>query len=164
MRATTLVGVNQHTLAASGHEAGFSDDTWAEFLAKHLHELAWENLDLAKATGLDRSQVSRWLRHEGQPTPDSIRKVCKAFGVDIRRGIVAAGLFTADEMKLRSRPSNRELLSTCTAQELAAAVLDRMTGGGEAAAPPVVGQGTFTEQHRPTVVAPITFQDGRHAG
>ena len=48
----------------------------------------------------DRSLVGRWVREGSQPTIDSIRAVCAAFRRDIREGLIAAGRFTAEELKV----------------------------------------------------------------
>lgn len=151
--------MNQRTVGTNGPAAASDDgdDDWASFLTYHLRELGWENTDLAEAIGIDRSQVSRWLRRESFPREASIRAVCRALRVDIRYGIVAAGMFTAEEMKLKARPSNRELLRTYKSEELTDELLRRVDEKGVKSAARV---GTFEEQHRP-VVGPIQFQDGR---
>lgn len=176
MRATTLASVNQSTVGESGTDPAASaalddidiiEDDWPAFLKKHMEELGWDNLDLAAATGIDRSQVSRWLRNQGLPTPKNMRAVCAAFCVDIRVGIVAAGQYTPDELRLRTRASRREVLRSCRPEELTEELLDRVRGAAtppaaEAVPSPLAARrrrGDFAEQDRP-VIAPLQFQDG----
>jgi transcriptional regulator with XRE-family HTH domain len=166
--------VNQSTVGESGTDPAVSaapDDIgdiiegdWPAFLEKYMKAFGWDNLDVASETGIDRSQVSRWLRHEGRPTPDSLRLVCAAFHVDIRLGIAAAGMFTADELRLRTRESRRAVLRSCKPEELTEELLDRVRGATAPAVPPppvakAARRGSFTEQHKP-VIAPLQFQDG----
>jgi transcriptional regulator with XRE-family HTH domain len=144
------------------------DDDWATFLIKHMDALGWENKDLAQACGVDRSQVSRWVRREGTPTCESIRRICHGLRLDIRYGIAAAGMFTPDELRLGSW-STRDVLDACAPEDLTDALLRRVhtrngTGGGtftEQDQPTVPG--TFTEQRKPTVVGALVFNDGQKA-
>ena len=170
--------VNQSTVGKRGPDAvsvapgdTIDDDDiiiegdWPAFLAKHMGLHGWDNLDLAGATGIDRSQISRWRRNEGLPTPKNVRAVCAAFCLDIRFGIVATGQYTADEVRLRNR-GRREVLRTYKPEELTEELLDRVHAAAPVAeavpppSPPVSRRrGSFTEQHKP-VIAPLTFQDG----
>lgn len=163
MRATTLLTVNQRTISNGGHHAApdSEEEDWASFLQKHLRELGWDNLDLSKACGIDRSQVSRWLRREAIPGPASVRLVCAVLEVDIRYGIVATGSYTAEELRLHTHPSTREVIRTCKPEMLADELLRRARGATTESVAP--GRGTFEEQRGP-VIAPLVFQDGRQNG
>lgn len=178
----STVGSNGPDPAVSAAPGDIIEDDWPAFLDRYMGELGWGNLDLARASGIDRSQVSRWRNGEGLPRNDKIRAVCSCLRLDIRYGIVAAGLFTAEEMKLR-RPPVREALRAATPEELTGELLGRVhsaEGLLEAAEkqveelrgraqPSANGHGgavgAFREQHRPVVSDPFTFvpQDGRPA-
>jgi Uncharacterized Fe-S oxidoreductase len=58
--------------------------------------------DLARASGLDVSVVSRWLRGQ-RPTLDTLRSVSEPLGVPLLELAVWAGLITADEAGQRAR-------------------------------------------------------------
>lgn len=156
----STVGIDGPDPAVSAAPGDIIENDWPGFLKKYMKELGWDNLDLAAESGIDRSQVSRWLRGEGHPRNDKLRQVCQALRVDVRLGIVAAGYFTPDDLRLRTNP--REALRRAKHEQLLAECLRRMTGHDEvepAAAEPAPGRGPFTEQVAP-VVAPIQFQDG----
>jgi transcriptional regulator with XRE-family HTH domain len=162
--------VNQNTLTPNDRDdASLFDegDDWATFLKKQMTALGWDNLDLAEATGIDRSQVSRWLNREGRPSPRSIRKVCAALKVDIRYGIVANGDYTAEEMRLHTRLSvRREVLRSAAPEELTAELLSRITPANgvqeRLAASNGVVKGEYTEQRRPVVSDPFSLHaDGQ---
>lgn len=179
--ATTLADVNQRTVETDDPDQAVAttlgdveiiENDWSGFLEKHMETLGWDNLRLAAESNIDRSQVSRWLRGEGHPRNDKIRSVCRALRLDVRYGIVAAGYFTPEEMRLRTRrESVKAVLRGCSPQELTEELLSRIPGdepepavpADEPVAPVNGAVGPFTEQHR-AVVAPITFQDGRQNG
>jgi hypothetical protein len=60
-----------------------------------------------------------------QPTIETIRAICDALHRDIREGLVAAGLFTAKELKLREPVAGLDF-TTVTDEELLAEVMRRM--------------------------------------
>jgi len=63
----------------------------------------WDSQTLGKLAGIDPSMVGRWVRGETQPGIESIRGVCKAAGLDIREGLVAAGMLTEDELHFEAQ-------------------------------------------------------------
>jgi len=75
---------------------------WAEYVQTHLDALGWSNATLAAAAGLDRSLIGRWLNEGKLPSIESVRAVSRAFHRDIREGLIAAGYFTEDEMKVKA--------------------------------------------------------------
>jgi hypothetical protein len=73
---------------------------WGAYVQHHLDLRGWTNTDLAHAGDFDRSLVGRWINEDKQASIDSIRSVCRAFGRDIREGLIAAGLFEPDELRV----------------------------------------------------------------
>ena len=101
---------------------------WAEYVQTHLDALGWNNATLAAAARLDRSLVGRWLNEGKQPSIESVRAVAKAFHRDIREGLIAAGYFTEEEMKV-SAPQRPDL-HLLDDDELLAEVKRRMSRRG----------------------------------
>src|SRR5690606_12973243 len=101
---------------------------WAEYVQTHLDALGWNNATLAAAARLDRSLVGRWLNEGKQPSIESVRAVAKAFHRDIREGLIAAGYFTEEEMKVSAR--QRPDLHLLDDDELLAEVKRRMSRRG----------------------------------
>lgn len=100
---------------------------WAHYVQTHLDSLGWTNSVLANAADIDRSLVGRWLDGSTQPTIESVRAVCRALHRDIREGLVAAGIFTEDEMKV-SAPAAPDI-RMISDEELLAEVGRRMARG-----------------------------------
>lgn len=88
-----------HATKIAGMTRQNSSARWAEWVQQHLDALGWTNIDLARAAGIDRSLIGRWLNDGTRPTIESIRAVCRAFHRDIRQGLIMAGLFTEAEMQ-----------------------------------------------------------------
>lgn len=74
--------------------------SWQAFIRHHMQITGLKMSPLARAIGVNRSLVYRWLDGEGaQPEVKSVRAVCRALGVDAREGLIAAGHFDADELR-----------------------------------------------------------------
>ncbi|HEV3166322.1 MAG TPA: helix-turn-helix transcriptional regulator [Isosphaeraceae bacterium] len=60
---------------------------WAEHVGKRVRELregvGWIQADLAKASGLPQSHISRIENAEHSPTNFTLQKIAKAFGVSV---------------------------------------------------------------------------------
>lgn len=105
--------------------------SWPYFVADQLAYRGWDNSTLAAKAGVDRSMVGRWISGETKPTIDSIRGVCLAAKVDIREGLIAAGLFTEDELSYH--PDPRPDFSKVSDDELLEEMRQRMGRRGKRA-------------------------------
>jgi transcriptional regulator with XRE-family HTH domain len=74
------------------------DQGWPAFIQYYLDLTGWKPGTLAARAGIDRSLPGRWLSMENGPKIESIRQICRALGVDSREGLIAAGLFTAEDL------------------------------------------------------------------
>jgi transcriptional regulator with XRE-family HTH domain len=99
---------------------------WGRYLQKHLNLCGWSYGDLARAADMDRSQIGRYVRDGTQPDIKSIRAICEALHRDIREGVVAAGFFTAAELKVADPNTDRPDFTNVSDQELLAEVERRM--------------------------------------
>lgn len=72
--------------------------------------------DLAEATGISRTTISRWERGDGgRYEPDQVRVVFDALGIDIREAVVALGFATRDQLGLPPAPPR---MFTATIEEV----------------------------------------------
>jgi len=56
----------------------------------------WTQLRLAREAGIHRTTITRWLAGSGGLTIDSVRKVARALGVDMKVAMAAAGDLVED--------------------------------------------------------------------
>lgn len=76
--------------------------TWQEYLRSAMAAVGIANAaDLTRRTGVNESQVSRWLRGLGQPDLANLRRIAPALGRPLLELTVAAGHLSPDEAKLR---------------------------------------------------------------
>lgn len=105
---------------------------WGAYVQRQLDVRGWSNTDLATAGDFDRSLIGRWINEDKQATIESIRAVCKAFGRDIREGLIAAGLFTPAELRVSlPGPPDVGLLSDAELIMEVARRMNRRTGDQE---------------------------------
>jgi transcriptional regulator with XRE-family HTH domain len=73
---------------------------WGRYVEETRAAIPMTVLELSAATGIDKAVILRWAHSAGPSTPtnETVRKVCAALGRPIREGLVAAGLFTHEEM------------------------------------------------------------------
>lgn len=64
---------------------------WPEWLRAQLEERGWNQTDLKNRSGVNDSQISRWLAGKNHPGLAKIRAVCQALGVPPVEGMIAAG-------------------------------------------------------------------------
>lgn len=134
---------------------------WPAFVGDVLAYQGWDNSALARRAGVDPSMVGRWLSGENLPTIESIRGVCRAAEVDIREGLIAAGLFT--EVELSYVPDPEPDLSKVSDEALAAEGLKRMKRGRRKAALPVVEMVHSTHEQDGTVDMHVVRENGSSA-
>ena len=82
-------------------ERGAAPDTWWPYIQNELDARGWTGADFQRASGLSRTRVTEW-RHGKGVTVDGARAVAKAFGQPLLTVLVAAGIITAEEAKLRA--------------------------------------------------------------
>lgn len=73
--------------------------------------------EVAEATGVDQTTVSRWRRGEGKGAPDpaSVAAFCRGFDRNPLEGFVAAGLLEVGDVGDQALSlASRELLATLT--------------------------------------------------
>lgn len=102
-------------------------------LSRHLTTEGINARELARRCDLSPSVLTRILKGEGNPGPDTLRRLHQGTGIPMTTLIVAADLFTAAELGVRvvAIPADQ-----MTNDELLAAVRERMrpdpeAGGGE---------------------------------
>lgn len=99
---------------------------WGIYIEKRMDAIGWKNVDLARASGIDRSLIGRWRNEDTVPAIESVRSVAHAFGRDIREALIEAELFTEDEMQARTITPDIRLISD---EELTEEVRRRMSTG-----------------------------------
>ncbi len=76
---------------------------WAEWLSERMHVLGFEgNSDLARATGVPDSVISRWRTTGTKPSIAQLRRLQAALQVSVVELLVAAGHLTAEEARITS--------------------------------------------------------------
>jgi transcriptional regulator with XRE-family HTH domain len=82
------------------------DDTpWPDYLMAAMKSA--QNItpaDLSRLSGVNQSQISRWLRGIGQPSLDNLRKIQPVLRVPMLALLVASGHISKDEARLRDLP------------------------------------------------------------
>lgn len=75
---------------------------WSAYLADLMQRGGFANAaDLSRAAGIDQTQISRWLRGQGQPSLENLRRLAPIVRRPILELAVKAGHFTAEEARLR---------------------------------------------------------------
>jgi transcriptional regulator with XRE-family HTH domain len=76
---------------------------WAEWLAERMRGVGFEgNSDLARATGVPDSVISRWRTAGTTPSIGQLRRLQSALQMSLVELLVAAGHLTAEEAGVRS--------------------------------------------------------------
>lgn len=87
-------------------------ETWPEYVRRVTRGCT--QAQIATRTGVAESNIGRWMRGErGQPKPDSVLALAKAFGQPPLEALIAAGYISADDVTVRRTP-----LSAYTLAEL----------------------------------------------
>ncbi|CCH27965.1 helix-turn-helix transcriptional regulator [Actinosynnema sp. NPDC047251] len=95
---------------------------WWRYLEENLASRGLTTGDLARGAGVDRSRLSDWKRG-GKASLESARAVASLFGAGPLEVMVAAGLLTPQEAKLREARPDPARLSD---EELVAELRRRM--------------------------------------
>jgi len=76
---------------------------WAEFLGERMQVLGFEaNSDLARATGVPDSVISRWRTTGTTPSIGQLRRLQGALQMSLVELLVAAGHLSAEEARITS--------------------------------------------------------------
>lgn len=86
-----------------------SKTEFGRWLAERLRGREWTNSDLARRMGTSPSVVSRWVRGERVPDPESCDKIADVLGVDVDLVLTLAGHRPAIE-PLAPDDERRELM------------------------------------------------------
>jgi transcriptional regulator with XRE-family HTH domain len=79
------------------------DVSWADWLGERMDALGFDtNSDLARATGVPDSVISRWRTSGTTPSIGQLRRLQSALQVSLVELLVAAGHLTADEAGVTS--------------------------------------------------------------
>lgn len=79
---------------------------WGRYLETAMAHGRLSSAELSRRSGVNETQISRWLRDHGQPTLDNLRRLAVVFNRPLLELAVAAGHLTAAEAKLQDvRPS-----------------------------------------------------------
>lgn len=75
---------------------------WDDYLRDAMAAARIPNAaELSRLTGVNESQISRWLRGVGQPDVSNLRRLSPALRIPMLDLLVAAGHLTASEAKIR---------------------------------------------------------------
>src|SRR5690348_14348892 len=75
---------------------------WENYLRDAMSAAKIPNAaELSRLTGVNESQISRWLRGVGQPDVSNLRRLSPALNIPILELLVAAGHITSGEAKIR---------------------------------------------------------------
>jgi transcriptional regulator with XRE-family HTH domain len=78
-------------------------ETWPEYVRRVTR--GHTQAQIAKKSGVAESNIGRWIRGEhGQPKPDNVLALAKAFGQPVVEALVAAGYLSADEVNVERTP------------------------------------------------------------
>ncbi|WP_410652075.1 helix-turn-helix domain-containing protein [Amycolatopsis sp. cmx-4-54] len=110
--------------------------TFPVYLQGLLDERGWKKADLARASGIAESRLSRWMTG-GAPSVDNARAVAEAFGRSLLEVLVAAGIITPEESRAKTvhldvtKLTNRELVAEMERRLEAAAGRPSSTGSAD---------------------------------
>jgi transcriptional regulator with XRE-family HTH domain len=110
---TDLGGMRSYTGAVADPSTP-SAVAWADWLAARMRAVGFEaNSDLARATGVPDSVISRWRTSGTQPSIGQLRRLQSALQVSLVELLVAAGHLSAEEARVTSfTPAERVLRGT----------------------------------------------------
>lgn len=74
------------------HEKGMSQVDFPSWLQAQLDERDWRATDLARRANMSNAAVSRFLRGERVPDPDSLKSIARAFKLPVDQVYRAAGI------------------------------------------------------------------------
>lgn len=77
-----------------------SNGTWATYVTALLDARGERAADLAKATGISNSLISRWLSAGTQPDIPSLRRLAATTGIPLLELMIQAGHITRDEAQI----------------------------------------------------------------
>lgn len=75
---------------------GVGDSTWWEYVLTVSGSAAQK--DIAAATGIDQSSISRWQRGTNSPRAEAVVAFARAYGRSPVEALVAAGYLVSDEL------------------------------------------------------------------
>lgn len=81
---------------------------WGAYIKEARQKRRMTGSDLARATGINQSLISRWERDEVAPSVDTLRKVSSALNIPVLELMVAAGLIEPKEARMADRPAPPE--------------------------------------------------------
>lgn len=74
--------------------------TFADLIISSRKRRNWKQEDLAAASGVSISSISRWERGlSDRPDAAAVRAVCRALGVDPRLAAISLGFLTVEEVQ-----------------------------------------------------------------
>jgi transcriptional regulator with XRE-family HTH domain len=82
------------------------DGSWGTYLRRAMDYARIPNAaELHRRSGISESQISRWLRDQGAPDIETLRKVAKTLRRPVLEVVVAAGHLTSEEARLQDAPT-----------------------------------------------------------
>jgi transcriptional regulator with XRE-family HTH domain len=81
-----------------------SDATFGDYLVRAIDSAGMTQAQLARATGISDSVISRWRRDESAPDLPNLRKLASALRVPLLDLAVAAGHMSPAEARMKDRP------------------------------------------------------------
>lgn len=87
-------------VAAVGDTSG-----WIGYLDKAIANARMRPSDLARATGVSDSVISRWRSGQSVPDVENLRRLSTALRVPLLELLVAAGHISASEARMKDKPA-----------------------------------------------------------
>lgn len=89
------------------------NETWAAFIRARMktHGMAGPS-DLARASGVDQSVISRWLNEGRTPTVDALRRLVAPLKTSLRDLLIAAGHATEEDLPVGGATDSRPAVET----------------------------------------------------
>lgn len=86
-----------------------SDLPWGDYLTRAMSNARMTQAELARATGISDSVISRWRRGESVPDLPNLRRLAVALRVPLLDLAVAAGHMSPAEARMRDQPKPPEV-------------------------------------------------------
>lgn len=55
--------------------------SFSDWLAERLRERDWSSADLGRASGVDKTNITRWISERRRPTPANLKRIAPSLGV-----------------------------------------------------------------------------------
>ncbi len=98
-----------------------ANETWWDWVNRHLAKNDWTQADLSRNSGVDLSVIHRWRTQGAQPSTKNAAAVAHAFGRPVVEAAIIANHYTAEDLRVPEGD-----LGGFTNEQIASEVLARM--------------------------------------